>query len=113
MHKNKIITSFLLLLMITILSSFKTTKGNERNLQIFPKDISDAQLDEIMDAYCVSLNVQCNYCHTEGNMADDTKDEKKIARKMMTMTNEINEKYFGKNSGTVSCMTCHNGKVHP
>jgi hypothetical protein len=46
-------------------------------------------------------------------MASDSSEEKIIARKMMVMTNEINEKYFGKNSGTVGCMTCHNGKINP
>lgn len=49
----------------------------------------------------------------KGDMASDEKEDKKITRKMMVMANEINEKYFGKDSGTVGCMTCHNGKKNP
>ena len=98
------------------LSSFNFT-GNEdnkfKNLQVLPNNISKGQLKDIMEAYCTSLNVKCSFCHIKGNMASDSIEEKIIARKMMVMTNEINEKYFGKNSGTVGCMTCHNGKINP
>ncbi len=113
MHKHKIIVLGILLTLVTVLSSFKTEKAKERNLQVLPKDISDAQLDEVMDAYCTSLNVNCSFCHVKGDMASDDNEEKLAARKMMIMTNDINEKYFGKNSGTIGCMTCHNGKIHP
>lgn len=118
MHTNKIFASILLFSSILLLSSFnlnstKTKKRDFSNLQVLPTDISHDDLDKIMDAYCESLNVKCNFCHIKGNMASDTLDEKKIARKMMVMTNEINEKYFGKDTGTVGCMTCHNGKQNP
>ncbi len=113
MHKNKVIVSILIFTSVFTLQSFSSKKDNTRNLQILPKNISDDDLDRIMDAYCESLNVECNFCHVKGNMASDENEDKKITRKMMVMTNEINEKYFGKNSGTVGCMTCHNGKKNP
>lgn len=116
MKNRKILISFALLALVFVLSSFNTTKAEKskfKNLQVLPNDITKAQLDDIMDAYCVSLNVKCSFCHVKGNMASDDNDEKAIARKMMTMTNEINEKYFGKDTGIVGCMTCHNGKKNP
>ena len=119
MHKNKLLIVFGLFVLIFTLSSFNTTTEPEpaasiyKNLKVLPQDISKDQMKDIMDAWCSSLNVSCSFCHVKGNMAADDKDEKVIARKMLTMTNEINEKYFGKDSGTVSCMTCHNGKANP
>jgi len=119
MHKNKIWVVFGLFILIFTLSSFSINKEPQptvskyKNLKVLPQDITKEQMNDIMDAWCASLNVSCNFCHVKGNMAADDKDEKVIARKMVTMTNEINEKYFGKDSGTVSCMTCHNGKANP
>ncbi len=113
MFQKKIIASICLLTMICLLSSFNIAKDKKRNLQVLPKDISDSDLDNIMNTYCESLNVECNFCHVKDDMASDNYEEKIISRKMMVMTNEINEKYFGKNSGTVGCMTCHNGKKNP
>ncbi len=116
MHKNKAVVSVLLFASIFVLSSFNISvvkKDKERNLLVLPKDISKGDLDKIMDTYCESLGVNCKFCHVKGDMASDTLEEKKIARKMMAMTNDINEKYFGKDTGTVGCMTCHNGKKNP
>lgn len=118
MRHAKLSISFGLLLLIIILSSFtisETTKEEEkwRNVQVLPQTLTSDEMDAVMDAWSESLGVSCNHCHTDGNRASDDKEEKIIARKMLTMTNEINEKYFGKHSGTVSCMTCHNGKAHP
>ena len=116
MHRNTLIISSFLLLLIIGLASF-THKEEEpvvwKNVQILPSTITRAQMDEVMDAWSASLGVNCSHCHTRGNYAADDKDEKIIARKMLVMTNEINEKYFGKDSGTIGCMTCHNGKLHP
>lgn len=116
MPTRKIIVSCLLLSFVITLASFKS-KGDKqpewKNVQFFPKDVSNQLMMDVMENYCTSLGVECTHCHVEGNMASDDKIEKSIARKMMTMTNEINATYFGKNSGTIGCMTCHNGKTHP
>lgn len=116
MYQKKILAVFCLLVLVFTLSSFNTSaesKSKFKNLQVLPADITKDRLKVIMDAYCNSLNVKCDFCHIKGNMASDTIEEKVIARKMMIMTNEINEKYFGENTGTVGCMTCHNGKTNP
>lgn len=99
---------------VFLFSAFPYNKDNAfKNLKVLPTTTSSEQMDALMDAYCESLTVECSYCHVEGDMASDAKIEKEAARNMMRMTNEINEKYFGKNTGTIGCMTCHNGKVHP
>ena len=111
---KKLIVLFGLFIMVFTLSAFKgKTATPFKNLQVLPDSTTEEQLDAIMHAYNESLNVKCRHCHIKGNMASDENPEKEIARKMMRMTNEINEKYFGKDSGTVGCMTCHNGKLHP
>lgn len=95
------------------------------NLQILPKDISHDSLMDIMHEYTHSLNVHCNFCHAKSatdpdelDFASDANGKKKVARYMMKMTAEINEKYFAEanyNSRTlmVSCYTCHHGNKEP
>ena len=59
-----------------------------------------------------SLGVECDFCHVEGAFDKDDKDEKKTARKMMTMMITINQENFeGKKE--VSCNTCHRGTPAP
>ena len=80
-----------------------------------------------MEHYSKSLGVTCEFCHYHDklrdtwDMASDVKGEKLIARKMMTMTSEINKKYFAPEEGaanqqdiqTITCFTCHKGKEIP
>jgi len=87
------------------------------NLKVFSKKIAHDDLIAIMKNYNTSLGVKCSYCHARKgdklDFASDELKEKEIARKMQKMANAINKKYFGGNSGTVGCMTCHNGKANP
>jgi Photosynthetic reaction centre cytochrome C subunit len=99
-----------------------------KNLKILPKNISDQDLDKVMDGFKAALGVKCSFCHAPSkdtavhhpDFASDAKPEKNIARKMMKMTNKINKKYFDYNKNeqgvfvpTVECMTCHRGSEHP
>jgi hypothetical protein len=98
-----------------------------KNLKVLPKNISDKQLDAVMDNWSHSLGVRCNFCHARNeetkkmDWALDTKPEKEMARQMYRMTSDINKKYFkaGKDSlGMVmqlgvNCNMCHQGKAHP
>jgi len=93
------------------------------NLKILPKDISEDELHHVMRAYSRSLGVKCGYCHErkEGekhaDFASDVKHEKIIAREMMLMVNDINDKYLatiGKGKfEKISCVTCHMGRSKP
>ncbi|MAF61519.1 photosynthetic reaction center cytochrome PufC [Blastomonas sp. CCH5-A3] len=56
----------------------------------------------------------CNYCHNAENLADDSKYTKVVARRMIQMTQNINQNYSDhvKKTG-VTCYTCHRGNAVP
>jgi hypothetical protein len=119
---NKIILA--LIVLVTLISAGLPSQTKFKNLKILPKNISENELDKIMDNYKMALGVDCGYCHAKEQKGDDLdfasdkKPEKQIARKMMTMTKDINIKYFSFNgkAGTVqavSCITCHREKPRP
>lgn len=124
MKKNsKKIGILLLLAFSVVFMSFRagTEQKEEQekftNLKVLSKKISHDDLIAVMKGYCAALNVKCSFCHVkngeEFDFASDDIKEKEITRKMQKMANNINKKYFGKNSGTVGCMTCHHGKKNP
>ncbi|HMJ46040.1 MAG TPA: c-type cytochrome, partial [Ferruginibacter sp.] len=95
-----------------------------KNLKVLPANISEKELDKLMDGYCRGLGVNCDYCHGKdkvtGNVdfVTDAKGEKEIARRMITMTGEINKKYFDFNGSSVviqsvTCITCHHKNPIP
>ncbi len=95
------------------------------NLQILPKDISKRELTRIMRDYAGALGQRCNFCHVgedpnslQGyDFASDAPDHKKVARVMMQMVDEINDRLLpsmGKEpEHAVSCVTCHRGTKEP
>ena len=128
------------------------------NLQVLPKDISTADLQETMRGFNFALGVQCTHCHAEApppaapapaagaragappaeggrggrggrgnappplNFASDDKAEKKTARLMIKMVNDLNAKLtsevapvLGKSGSLtkVQCATCHRGIAQP
>ena len=97
-----------------------------KNLQVLPKDTPAAQVVAMMRNFATGLGVQCGYCHVwEGpgnaanDMAADTKTPKLVARVMMQMTQEINQKLAANikkpadQLTAVGCMTCHRGQAIP
>jgi photosynthetic reaction center cytochrome c subunit len=89
----------------------KTAAQQFKNIQVL-KEIPADQLIPSMQFIANSLGVECDFCHVENAFDKDDKDEKKIARKMMTMMFSINQQNFeGKKE--VSCNTCHRGSPHP
>jgi Photosynthetic reaction centre cytochrome C subunit len=103
------------------------------NLQVLPKNLTGQQVHEIMEGFAGSLGVHCDFCHTADpnkkgpngqpqlNFADDSKDDKKIARVMYSMVQQINGDYISKSKAldpdsigmTVTCGTCHRGHQMP
>jgi hypothetical protein len=103
------------------------------NLKVLPKDLSGREVRDIMQKWAGSLGVHCDFCHVADphkvgpngrprlNFPDDSKPEKKIARIMYTMTQQINMDYISKamdldkdNMGLpVTCGTCHRGHKMP
>ena len=125
--KNKIIVILCLLAFVFIgIAATKPVSNKERNLKVLPKDISDADLDSIMDGYSKALNVGCDFCHAENkakndlDYASDDKPEKEITRMMMKLTAAVNKDYFdytivykAGEKMAVSCYTCHDGFPRP
>ena len=95
------------------------------NLKVLPQDVSRAELVRVMRGFAGALGVRCNHCHVgdkpdtleDFDFASDTKEEKRIARGMMRMTREINERLLPatERPGTVQveCVTCHRGMRTP
>lgn len=98
------------------------------NLQVLPKELTGQQVRDFMEGWSGSLGVHCDTCHAADpkevgpngwprlNFADDSKPEKKTARLMYKMTNDINDNYVSMvDDGTakVTCGTCHRGHLKP
>jgi len=127
--KNKaiVILGLIAFVFFGIAASKPALKHNERNLKVLPKDISNADLDSVMETYSKQLNVSCDFCHAKSksnpqdlDYASDDKPEKEITRQMMRMTAAINKDFFDYTivykAGelmAVSCYTCHDGFPRP
>jgi hypothetical protein len=105
----------------------KPPDNGYKNLQVLPKDISEAMMNKIMlGEFSDGLGVSCGFCHApnkEGDGLDyvsDAKPEKQIARQMLRMTLGINHEYFKIDSPmlatpniVITCNTCHKGQSFP
>ncbi|HUI40478.1 MAG TPA: c-type cytochrome [Terriglobia bacterium] len=89
----------------------KTAAQAFKNIQVL-KDIPAEQLFPTMQFITASLGVECNFCHVQGAFDKDDKEEKKTARKMMTMMFAINKDNFG-GEREVTCYSCHRGSAEP
>jgi hypothetical protein len=90
-----------------------------KNIQML-KGMPAGRILRIMEmGYSASLGVRCNHCHVPGRWESDEKTEKLVAREMMKMTGEINDKYIKSIRGlksekpAVNCTTCHRGQTKP
>lgn len=107
---------------------FPRQMPNPKNLKVLPKDLTGKQVHDIMDKWAGELGTHCNTCHAADlsrvgpngrpmlNFPDDSKQDKKTARLMYTMVQEINESYIKKvpdAEDPVTCGTCHRGHVKP
>ncbi|MFY9509511.1 MAG: photosynthetic reaction center cytochrome PufC [Rubrivivax sp.] len=62
----------------------------------------------------VSPKEGCNYCHNPQDLADDSKYQKVVARRMLEMTRHVNADWKPHVGGTgVTCYTCHRGNHVP
>jgi len=126
--KNKIIVVLGLFAFVFIgIAATKAGSNKERNLKVLPKDISNADLDSVMEGYSKALNVSCDFCHAKSktvkgdtDYASDDKPEKEITRSMMKLTAAVNKDYFdytivykAGETMAVSCYTCHDGFPRP
>ena len=82
-----------------------------QNVQVLG-DLSVAEFTRLMTSITawVSPEQGCNYCHNAANLADDSVYTKIVSRRMIQMTQHINEEW-GTHVGEagVNCYTCHRG----
>jgi photosynthetic reaction center cytochrome c subunit len=91
-----------------------------KNVQVL-KDLTAEELIHKMDKdYATALGWNCTNCHrlaNQGNWASDTSADKRRARFMQQMQNDINTselpKLYPKDTPKVTCATCHRGYNEP
>jgi hypothetical protein len=91
-----------------------------KNVQVL-KGITAAELVQKMEKdYSEALSWNCTNCHrlaNEGNFASDTSADKRRARFMQQMQNDINgvelPKLYPRDTPKVTCATCHRGYNEP
>jgi cytochrome c5 len=101
--------------------------GKLKNIKAFPATMTYDEVDHQMDIFKVSLGVKCNHCHAPSkenppklDMPSDDNPKKDIARDMIRMTRDLNEKYMatvphkeGAPLQEITCNTCHRGNIQP
>ena len=93
-------------------------RADFKNLQVLPKTISKDDLKALMKAQTKALGVECDFCHETPDMASDKNPAKGVARKMMQMTQLINDKWIKgvvdeADKHLITCGTCHQGHNSP
>jgi photosynthetic reaction center cytochrome c subunit len=87
-----------------------------QNVQVL-KDLSTEQFNRVMTSITewVAPEQGCTYCHNTENMASDDLYQKKVARRMLQMTQTINSEWKEKHvhEAGVTCFTCHRGQPVP
>jgi hypothetical protein len=94
------------------------------NLQVLSKDTSPTELLGLMTQYSQELGVACTFCHaqnarTQGmDFASDESPMKQVARVMISMVHDINDKYLSqvgdrRYAKPISCGNCHQGQTYP
>src|SRR5712675_2029571 len=90
----------------------KTAAEVNKNIQVL-KTLPAVDLFPAMQFIAASLGVSCEYCHVTDNtgrwpMEKDDKAPKLVARRMLTMVQEINKTHFN-GQNRITCASCHHG----
>lgn len=105
-----------LVLFSAILLAQPPQDGKEKRTPPAPKNLQVLTVEElhsgIMRKFAVALGGNCQTCHVAGDNASDENPHKVIARRMITMTREINAS-FKDGKEHVTCYTCHRGTHEP
>jgi hypothetical protein len=103
-------------------------KAEYKNLKVLSKNISDEDMDFVMETFSTNLGSNCLFCHpgkqngTEFSIdyVTDVLQNKRIARDMLRMTMKLNKKFFNtkltglmNTRGKIWCKTCHRGSPIP
>ncbi|MDX2033196.1 MAG: c-type cytochrome [Blastocatellia bacterium] len=92
-----------------------TMEQKYKNIQAL-KGLPASQMRPMMNYISATLGMACADCHVRtGDAFEFEKDDnnhKKIARKMILMTMDLNKQHFNGRT-QVTCQTCHQGHDHP
>lgn len=86
-----------------------------QNVQVLG-DLSVGEFTRLMVGITnwVSPDQGCNYCHVGNNFADESLYTKQVSRRMIQMTQHINQEWKSHVEETgVTCYTCHRGQPVP
>jgi hypothetical protein len=94
------------------------------NIKALPKNITGDQLIKLMHQYEGDLGVECEFCHAQNpttkrnDFASDANPTKDVARYMILMTADLNDKWLNdmpdrRYADPITCGTCHRGEKHP
>jgi|YelNatPaOPRAMG01_1025707.scaffolds.fasta_scaffold00070_76 Photosynthetic reaction centre cytochrome C subunit. len=96
------------------LSSPDTTNTYGKNLQVIHGIHSKDQLLNVMRGFTEALGVKCEFCHDLQDFPSDAKPQKRVARIMIKMVDNINSNFLNDpQKEKVSCFTCHRGQETP
>lgn len=126
--KKTLLFAFILCIIALGVQSFKKQEQQQeptlKNIKVLPPNFTFKQVDEVMDKFKAALGVRCGYCHApmkdnprRFDMASDENPKKEVARDMIRMTFELNQKFFADSLKVgvmkVTCYTCHHGEAKP
>jgi Photosynthetic reaction centre cytochrome C subunit len=74
--------------------------------------IPSTDVDRTMKLFNSALGVECTFCHVEGDWKDGSKAPFKTAAAMWQMVQTLNSEQLA-NTGGVTCVTCHAGRLMP
>jgi len=97
---------FALVLLLTVPISAQEFK----NIKVL-KGLPVSEVFALMAFMSNSLGVSCEHCHTK-QWESDEKDAKGVARTMITMVRDINDRHFG-GEQAITCNSCHRGAIRP
>jgi hypothetical protein len=108
----------------TSMSSVSHGDASTTHLQVLPQNLSRADLITLMGHYDQDLGVSCAFCHAQNaqtqqlDYASDENPMKQVARIMIGMVRDINDKYLSqigdrRYAVPVSCGNCHQGQTYP
>ncbi|HRB13507.1 MAG TPA: photosynthetic reaction center cytochrome c subunit family protein [Vicinamibacteria bacterium] len=66
-----------------------------------------------MTVYAASLGKRCDHCHIEGLWGDETKYQKLLTFRMLSLFEEIPTYFEASRQPTLQCFLCHQGAVKP
>ncbi len=90
----------------------ETAEAHFKNVKTEMKTLPASQFIDNMRYFAWSLNKDCEFCHVKDHFDSDDKKEKQTARKMIEMTDSIDQNNFDGHPD-VRCFTCHEGHNRP